>query len=81
MSPCGQQHFQFATPGLPFLDRMGLCFLIVSALMIVISLIENKGADAKGIPLERGIFRTSMKFNVAAFAVCAILAVIYTVFW
>ena len=73
--------FKFATPDIPFLDRMGLCFLLIAALMVVISLIQNKGADHKAIPLESGLFKTSLKFNVAAFAVCAMLAVIYAVFW
>jgi len=52
-----------------------------SALMIVISFVQNKGADQKGIVLEKGLFRTNMNFNVAAFAVCAMLAPIYIVFW
>ncbi len=73
--------FKFVTPGLPFLDRMGLCFVILAALMIVISLLENRSVDSKGIPLEKGIFHTSNAFNAMAFAICAILAVIYSVFW
>jgi SSS family solute:Na+ symporter len=73
--------FKFVTPGLPFLDRMGLCFLILMALMVTISLLQNKTSDPKGIALEKGLFRTGTVFNVCAFATCAILAVIYTVFW
>ncbi|MEX0882415.1 MAG: sodium/glucose cotransporter, partial [Cyclobacteriaceae bacterium] len=42
--------FKFLTPGLPFIDRMGLVFLIISFLIIVISLVEGKGKDhPKGI--------------------------------
>jgi SSS family solute:Na+ symporter len=73
--------FKFVTPDIPFLDRMGLCFLIITVLMVVISMMQNKGADHKGIILEKGLFHTSMKFNIAAFAVCAMLAAIYAVFW
>jgi SSS family solute:Na+ symporter len=73
--------FKFATPELPFLDRMGLVFLITALIMIGISVFENKGPDQKAIPLEKGLFRTSMAFNIGALGVLAILAMIYTVFW
>jgi SSS family solute:Na+ symporter len=73
--------FKFGTPDLPFIDRMGLCFLIIVAMMVIISLVQNKGADHKGIELEKGLFKTSMAFNVGALGVFAILAVIYSVFW
>jgi SSS family solute:Na+ symporter len=63
------------------MDRMGLCFLVTVAVMVVISMIENKGHDAKGIELEKGLFHTGMAFNLSAVAVCAILAVIYAVWW
>jgi SSS family solute:Na+ symporter len=73
--------FKFVTPDLPFLDRMGLVFVITAIVMAVISVIENKGPDKKGIPLEKGIFKTTMAFNLGALGVLAILAVIYAVFW
>ena len=68
-------------PGVPFIDRMGLSFLLSAAVMVAISLYENKGPDKKGINLEHGLFKTSMTFNIGALGVIAILAVIYTVFW
>lgn len=34
-------------PELPFLDRMGFCFLLLSALMVVISLIDKTGEKEK----------------------------------
>lgn len=73
--------FKFLLPGLPFMDRMGTCFLIIAAIMIVISLLENKGDDAKAIPLERGLFKTTTTFNISAVAVMGILALIYAIFW
>jgi SSS family solute:Na+ symporter len=73
--------FKFATPDLPFMNRMGLVFLISAAVMVGISMFENKGPDKKGIELEKGLFRTTMQFNIGALAVCAILAVIYIIFW
>ena len=73
--------FKFLWPSLPFLDRMGLSFLIIAALMIVISLKENKGDDPKALYLEKGLFKTSLTFNLAALLIIAMLAVIYIKFW
>ncbi|RMG84579.1 MAG: sodium/glucose cotransporter [Bacteroidetes bacterium] len=74
--------FKFWMPELPFLDRMGICFLLIVAIMVVISLIENKdGADEKAIEVDKSLFKTDMTFNVASLAVIGILAVIYAVWW
>lgn len=73
--------FKFLWPTLPFLDRMGLSFLILAAVMIIISLLENKGSDPKALRLEKGLFKTSPIFNLSAFVVIIMLAVIYIVFW
>lgn len=69
-------------PGMPFLNSMGLCFLLLSALLIGLSLVENaKADDPKGIVLEKGLFQTDTVFNVAAVAVFGILAAIYGLFY
>lgn len=73
--------FKFLWPTLPFLDRMGLSFVILAGIMIIISLMENKGNDPKAIYLEKGIFKTTLAFNLAALLIIGLLAVIYTVFW
>lgn len=72
---------ELLVPGIPFIDRMGIVFLLLSLLMIVISLAEGKGEDPKGIDLHKGLFTTGTKFNIAAIGVCGILAVVYYVFW
>ncbi|MCD6205442.1 MAG: sodium/sugar symporter [Candidatus Marinimicrobia bacterium] len=68
-------------PGMPFLNRMGVVFLILSAIVIGITLIESKGDDAKAIKVEKGLFHTDNIFNVGAIGIFAILAVIYIRFW
>jgi SSS family solute:Na+ symporter len=68
--------------GLPFLDQMLYTFLITVAIMAMISLSTNEGADdPKGFTLNAKLFRTESAFNISAYIVCLILAVIYTVFW
>ncbi|NNC96030.1 MAG: sodium/solute symporter [Chitinophagales bacterium] len=74
--------FKLLTPQIPFLDRMGLSFLILCGIMIAISLIENKSSnDAKGIVFPDGLFKTGSVFNISALIVCGMLAVIYALFW
>jgi solute:Na+ symporter, SSS family len=67
---------------LPFLDRMGIVFLILCVVMVVISLAETKGQDSpKSIKVEKGLFFTDPVFNMSAIAVSAIVAVLYILFW
>jgi solute:Na+ symporter, SSS family len=35
----------------------------------------------KGLIIERGLFNTTTRFNIAAIGICGILAVLYTCFW
>ncbi len=74
--------FKFITPNLPFIDRMGLVFLIISVLIIGISLYEGKGKDhPKGIEITPDLFKTSTKFKVGAILIAGILVGLYTAFW
>jgi len=74
--------FKFGTPNLPFMDRMGISFLLLSALMIIISLVINKDkADEHAIKYEKSLFKTSPQFNMATMAIIVILSIIYAVWW
>ncbi|AKP54229.1 sodium/sugar symporter [Cyclobacterium amurskyense] len=74
--------FKFLTPTLPFIDRMGLVFLIISGLIILISLVEGKGKDhPKGIEITKDLFRTSTQFKIGAILISGIIAALYIVFW
>jgi solute:Na+ symporter, SSS family len=69
-------------PLLPFLDRMGVVFLVLAGLMIVISLIEGKGKDhPKSIDISADLFKTSTAFKIGAFIITGITAALYIVFW
>lgn len=69
-------------PSLPFLDQMGLTALLSMLVIVIVSRQENRsGDDAKGIPLEKGIFATPAVFNVGAFALLLITAALYALFW
>ena len=74
--------FKFITPGLPFIDRMGLIFLILVAMMVVISLADPRSKDnPKGIQLDADLFSSSSKFKIGALAILLILGGLYAIFW
>ncbi len=69
-------------PELPFLDRMGIVFLILVAVIVAISLIESKGKDhPKAIDISTSLFKTSIQFNIGAIIICGILAALYIAYW
>ncbi|UJP63714.1 sodium/sugar symporter [Mongoliitalea daihaiensis] len=73
---------KFSLPNLPFIDRMGVVFLIIAGLIIAISLYEGKGKDhPNSIEVNRELFKTSMTFKIGAIAISAIIAALYIIFW
>ncbi len=68
-------------PDLPFIDRMGVVFLILAALMIIISLAQSGKDQPNSIELSSDLFKTSAKFNVGALLIIGILAALYIVYW
>lgn len=73
--------FKWLVPAMPFLDRMGIVFLILCAIIIAISLYESSGKDPKAIEYKTRMFHTDTVFNVGAIGICAILAIIYLLLW
>lgn len=74
--------FKYLTPGIPFLDRMSLVFMLLCLLVIILTKLENgKTDDPKAIHFSDGLFKTDPVFNVASIGIAGILAVIYIVFW
>lgn len=68
-------------PELPFMDRMGVSFLLLSLIIIGISLFENKTSDQKAINYEQSLFKTSTSFNIATVLIIGILTAIYAIWW
>ena len=71
----------FSESVMPFMNKMGLSFLILSAIIIIISLLQNKGDDPKAVYFEKGLFKTSPVFNISAILIFGILAAIYGLMW
>jgi solute:Na+ symporter, SSS family len=67
---------------IPFLDRMGFVFLIVVAVMVVISLADKTSKNnPKGLEIDPSMFKPKGAFAIGAALVCGILAALYIVFW
>jgi SSS family solute:Na+ symporter len=67
---------------IPFIDRMGFVFLIVVALMVIISLADKQSKNnPKGLEIDPSMFKPKGAFAVGAAIVCGILAALYIVFW
>jgi SSS family solute:Na+ symporter len=73
--------FKVATPDLPFLDRMGLVFLISLGLAVAISLAFRGRGDANRVTMEGVTFRTPAVFNIAGIGVILILVALYATWW
>lgn len=66
----------------PFMDQMGYTLILTMLVIVLVSLIQHKGADdAKGIEIKKETFKTGPVFNIGAFAVMIILVALYSVFW
>lgn len=53
---------------------------ILTGLIIILNNLLKK-MDSKAITIGKGLFKTSMVFNIAAIGVCGIFAVLYIVLW
>jgi len=66
----------------PWMDQMGYTAVLTMIVIIIVSLVQNKGVDDKnGILLSKELFKTSPVFNIGAFTVMIILVVLYSLFW
>lgn len=72
---------KLAWPSLPFMDRVGLVFLMALALAVVVSLMGKATGEGDLIRVDDVSYRTDSSFNMASFAVIAILVALYAVFW
>jgi len=67
---------------IPFLDRMGIVFVVCVVAMVLISFIENpRGDRSHGLDVEPSMFKASRAFTAGALIVCGILVALYSLFW
>ncbi|MFD1034768.1 sodium/sugar symporter [Sphingomonas hankookensis] len=73
--------FRTVAPGIPFMDRMGIVFLLSLGLAVVLSLAMKGRGDANRITMDGVRFGTSTGFNIAGVGVVLILIALYATWW
>lgn len=68
-------------PEMPFLDQMGIVFILLSILIIAISLMQSGNISPKAIEIRKDSFKTTAVFNAMAMGIILILAALYIIFW
>ncbi|MEM9839731.1 MAG: sodium/solute symporter [Pseudomonadota bacterium] len=66
---------------MPFMDRVGVVFLICMALGVVVSLVTPKPSPEKPVELGDIEFGTSTGYNIGAVLIVVVLAVFYGIWW
>lgn len=73
---------KFMPLNMPFLDQMMYTLLFTMAVIVLVSLgSATSSSDDKAIDLDPNMFKTDKMFNIGAYAILIILAVLYSVFW
>jgi SSS family solute:Na+ symporter len=65
----------------PFLNRMGVVFLVSLVLAVIVSLATRQQEGADTIDTSDVRYRTSAGFNVGALGVILILVALYATWW
>lgn len=73
--------FKVKLPDMPFMDRVGINFLLCMALGIGLSYLQRAYGPEKVVDLGGVSFRTSAGFNIGAVIVCALLILVYAFYW
>ena len=66
---------------IPFMNQMLVTCIGTLLIIALISYFEGNQDDPKGIVLSKKLFATSSTFNLAAFGVMLITAMLYAIFW
>jgi SSS family solute:Na+ symporter len=72
---------KWGMPELPFMDRMGIVFILCVMVMVVSALVEKSTSSKKSIVLSTELFSTTRGFKVAAIIIVLVLTTIYTIWW
>jgi SSS family solute:Na+ symporter len=73
--------FKLLWPELPFIDRVGLVFLLCALIAVIVSLAKPQPLSSSAVNLEDVDFSTSTTFNLASIAVVLVLSGFYIAWW
>ncbi len=73
--------FKMLWPEIPFIDRVGMVFLLCIAIAVSFSVLGGNREQANSIPLKDIDFATTNGFNLSATLVTLILVALYATWW
>lgn len=73
--------FKLLLPTLPFIDRVGIVFVLCIVLPIITVLVQGKGDHKNAIDVDGIDFTTSRGYNISTVGVILILAALYATWW
>jgi solute:Na+ symporter, SSS family len=73
--------FKLVWPSLPFMDRVGLVFLISLVAAIVVSLAVPQATTVNRVDVKSVDYSTDTVFKIATVGVVIILTALYTIWW
>ena len=73
--------FKILWPDLPFIDRVGLVFVLCALIAIITSILGSTQKSQSVVDVEDVDFSTSFTFNLGGFAISLVLAGFYISWW
>ena len=73
--------FKVYFPEMPFMDRVGIVFVVCMALGVMLSYLQRPPSAEKTVDLDDISFGTSFGFNIGAVLVTAALILLYGFYW
>ena len=67
-------------PEMPVLNRMSVVFLLLIALMVVVSMMSPY-KENKGIEVHRDMFKLEKSFSIGALILMGLIAALYIAYW
>jgi len=72
---------KFALPDMPFMNRVGLVFVLALAAAVIVSLVFPQKKEVNVVSLEGVSYQTKTTFNIAGLGVILILIALYATWW
>jgi len=72
---------KFGLPDMPFMNRVGLVFVLALIAAVVVSLVAPQKKEVNVVSLEGVTYKTTKGFNIAGVGVILILIALYATWW
>jgi SSS family solute:Na+ symporter len=73
--------FKIYIPEVPFMDRVGLVFILCCLLAVIVTYLGGAKDQPNAVDLNDVSFKTTSGFNIGAIGVVLILIAIYATWW